>query len=505
MYWNKAIHLMMKLNRFWFFILLTVSASALYISIQYKGSQNDREEKLAKAYCSTCHEYTSPSMLSRTIWETKVLPEMGLRLGIGDKNTLLTRMQFKLFDQLNSLGVYPDKNLISQKDWLSIVHYYLQNSSDSAVIVNHLDKPLQSLTKFKPFYILSDAGADAQTTMVRYMPKRKQIWIGSRSNRLEKYDINGKELFSLNTPSPVVDAIDGEIPSYLSIGNMLPNEDRNGRMFEMSDDGKHKFLRIDSLHRPVQIVKADFDLDGMDDTIVLEFGFETGQIRLINGKTGITSIISSQAGARNMHLRDVDKDGFPDLYVLFGQAREQVSLFHNMKGGQFKEQVMLKFPSVNGSSYLELADMNNDGYEDMILSFGDNADYSIVPKAFHGVEIYLNDRKNDYKKSWFYSAFGATKAIAGDFDGDGDQDLAMIAFFSEPKEGNAFLYFENKSKMTFQAIDIGIPNAKWLVMEEADIDADGDLDLMLGGFNLGQTENNYRSDIKAVILQNRSK
>ena len=81
---------MMKLNRFWFFILLTVSASALYISIQYKGSQNDRVEKLAKAYCSTCHEYTSPSMLSRTIWETKVLPEMGLRLGIGDKNTLLT-------------------------------------------------------------------------------------------------------------------------------------------------------------------------------------------------------------------------------------------------------------------------------------------------------------------------------------------------------------------------------------------------------------------------------
>ena len=56
--------------------------------------------------------------------------------------------------------------------------------------------------------------------------------------------------------------------------------------------------------------------------------------------------------------------------------------------------------------------------------------------------------------------------------------------------------------MKFQAIDIGIPNAKWLVMEEADIDADGDLDLMLGGFNLGLTENNYRSDIKAVILQN---
>lgn len=493
---------MMKLNRLWFFIVLTVSASALYISIQYRNTQKDREEKLAKAYCSSCHEYTPPSMLPRTIWETKVLPEMGLRLGIGDKNTLLTRMQFKLFDQLNSLGIYPDNNLISQKDWLSIVHFYLETSSDSTVIINDLDKPLQNLTKFKPFYILSDAGAAAQTTMVQYMPKRKQIWIGSRSNRLDKYDVNGKELFSLNTPSPVVDAIDGQIPSYLAIGNMLPNEDRNGRVFDMSDNGKLKVTRIDSLHRPVQMVKVDFDRDGMDDTIVLEFGFETGQIRLLNGKTGLTSIISSQAGARNMHLRDVDKDGFPDLYVLFGQAREQVSLFHNMKGGQFKEQVLLKFPSVNGSSYLELADMNNDSYEDLILSFGDNADYSIVPKAFHGVQIYLNDHKNNYEKSWFYSAYGATKAIARDFDGDGDQDLAMIAFFSEPKEGNSFIYFENKLNMRFQALDIGIPNAKWLTMEADDIDEDGDLDLMLGGFNLGKTESNYRSDIKALILRN---
>jgi hypothetical protein len=493
---------MMRLNRSWFFILLIVFASALYISIQYKITQKDCEEQLAKAYCSSCHEYTPPSMLSRTIWETKVLPEMGLRLGIGDKNTLLARMQFKLFDQLNSIGIYPDKNIISERDWLSIVHYYLVNSSDSVVLVKHSDKSIQDLTKFKPLYILSDTRHSAQTTMVRYMPKRNQIWIGSRSNRLEKFDSKGKELFSLLTPSPVVDAIDGEIPSYLSIGNMLPNEDRNGRIFDMTDDGKNNTLLIDSLHRPVQMVKADIDRDGIDETIVLEFGFETGQIRLINGKTAIEYIISNQAGARNIHLRDYDKDGYLDLYVLFGQAREQVSLFHNIKGEKFEEQVLLKFPSVNGSSYLDLADMNNDGYEDMILSFGDNADYSIVPKAFHGVQIYLNNQKNQYNKSWFYSTYGATKSIAGDFDGDGDQDIAMIAFFSEPKDDNTFLYFENKSNMKFQAVDIGIPKAKWLTMEADDIDADGDLDLMLGGFNLGEIQSGYQSNIKALILKN---
>ena len=49
-----------------------------------------------------------------------------------------------------------------------------------------------------------------------------------------------------------------------------------------------------------------------------------------------------------------------------------------------------------GSSYLELADMNNDGHLDILYTNGDNADYSYVLKKYHGLRIFINDGKNQF-------------------------------------------------------------------------------------------------------------
>lgn len=466
--------------------------------------RDDKGERLSKVYCGSCHEYPDPKLLPEKIWAEKVLPEMGLRLGVGDKNTLLTRMSLKLFDQLNELGIYPNHNLISADDWESIVAYYRENALEevTANVDDHI--VTEGMHLFHQFNILGDSGRSAQTTMVRFVPKRKEIWIGSGSKALEKYDLNGIFKSSFYTPSPIVDAIDEKDPIYLGIGNMLPNEDRNGRLFMTNEKGTKGKLLIDSLHRPSQMIKADIDNDGTEDMVILEFGFETGQVRLVNGKTGVTSIVSSQPGARNIHLRDGDKDGLPDLYILFAQAREQVSLFHNLGGSKFREEVLLRFPSIYGSSFLDIADMNNDGHKDLIMSFGDNADYSNSRKRFHGVQIYTGDGQNQYTKSWFYPSYGATKTIAGDFDNDGDQDLAMIGFFSDPSVKGSFLYFENKSGMRFDKADLHVPEEKWLVMESSDMDDDGDLDLILGSFQFGSESSKIKpsKNIKATILRN---
>jgi hypothetical protein len=164
----------------------------------------------------------------------------------------------------------------------------------------------------------------------------------------------------------------------------------------------------------------------------------------------------------------------------------------------------MQFPSVQGSSFLDIAELNGDGFDDMILSNGDNADYSILRKSFLGVRIYLNNGKDQFKESWFYPTNGATKTLAGDFDNDGDQDMAMIAFFSEVDKGSSFLYFENKQSMHFNVSTLGVPDARWLVMESADIDKDGDLDLILGNFEFGMVEAGYlySRNIKALILRN---
>ncbi|WP_431214812.1 FG-GAP-like repeat-containing protein [Puia sp. P3] len=90
---------------------------------------------------------------------------------------------------------------------------------------------------------------------------------------------------------------------------------------------------------------------------------------------------------------------------------------------------MLRWPPSYGSSYFELADFNGDGFADIVYTCGDNADFSPVLKPYHGVYIYLNDGHNSFRPWYFFPINGCYKAVARDFDGDGDLDLAAIAFF----------------------------------------------------------------------------
>ena len=120
--------------------------------------RDDKGERLSKVYCGSCHEYPDPKLLPEKIWAEKVLPEMGLRLGVGDKNTLLTRMSLKLFDQLNELGIYPNHNLISADDWESIVAYYRENALEevTANVDDHI--VTEGMHLFHQFNILGDSG-----------------------------------------------------------------------------------------------------------------------------------------------------------------------------------------------------------------------------------------------------------------------------------------------------------------------------------------------------------
>ena len=98
----------------------------------------------------------------------------------------------------------------------------------------------------------------------------------------------------------------------------------------------------------------------------------------------------------------------------------------------------------------------------------------------------MNDGNNKFTESWFYPMYGATKAIAHDFDQDGDLDIASISFFPDfdrhPEEG--FLYFENVGNQFTPYSVSASSSGRWLVMDASDIDKDGDYDLVLGAYNM---------------------
>ena len=189
-------------------------------------------------------------------------------------------------------------------------------------------------------------------------------------------------------------------------------------------------------------------------------------------------------GAIRAIVNDANGDGRPDIWVLMAQAEEGIYLFLNQGGGEFLANELLHFPPIYGSSYFEFADFNNDGHPDILYTCGDNADFTTgVLKPYHGVYIFLNDGKNHFEQKWFYPIHGCYKAMARDFDGDGDLDIAAISYFpdtqNQPQEG--FVYLENEGNLQFNASSLPQNYAgKWLTMDAGDIDGDGDIDVLIG-------------------------
>jgi len=135
--------------------------------------------------------------------------------------------------------------------------------------------------------------------------------------------------------------------------------------------------------------------------------------------------------------------------------------------------------------------MNGDGLPDLIHASGDNLDYSYSLKRYHGVRIYLNQGKEVFKEQLFLPQHGTGMVMAEDFDQDGDIDLASTAYFPDYEDNpeEAFVYYENLGNLHFKARSFsGASAGKWLVMEKGDFDADGDIDLALGAMALSNSE-----------------
>lgn len=109
------------------------------------------------------------------------------------------------------------------------------------------------------------------------------------------------------------------------------------------------------------------------------------------------------------------------------QGDEGVFLYENLGAGKFREKRLLSFSPPNGSQYIELADFNRDGFDDIVYVCGDNADLSPILKGYHGIYIVLNDGKSGYKQAYFYQMNGACKAMVRDYDLDGNLDIAAIS------------------------------------------------------------------------------
>lgn len=468
-------------------ILVFLFSSCRNSSKQQDEKANLTGKELAAVYCISCHIEPKPEHLTKELWKDHVLPRMGYFLGFYPDS----KFRETLFEEneggkkVEQAGIYPPEPVIPTEDWEKIKEYFIDQAPDAYRITrdsirlsNNLFETVLPPTKFSP----------PSTTHIRFLPDGGFSFGDAHSRRFLHLnsDFSIKIAAELEEGAVWSQYTEGFV--YVTVmGSFSPTDNPSGMVVKLPQTGSAgASVLIDGLQRPVHSIYEDIDSDGIKDILVCEFGKFTGGLNWYKGQSNgkfSKKVLRDKPGAVRTYIIDMNRDGKKDIVALFAQADEGIDIYFNQGSGVFERSRVLYFPPSYGSCAFHVKDIDKDGFEDIIYVSGDNADFKPVPRPYHGIYIFRNNRKNGFEENFFYPLNGAYDAIAEDFDQDGDMDIAAISFFpdwvGQPQQG--FVFLENTGSMKMKACSFDKVNSgRWLVMDAGDYDRDGDTDLVLG-------------------------
>ncbi len=473
-------------------------------------------KNLIQLHCTKCHALVPVNSITKDVWKFHTLPSMAHYFGI----TPYLDGYFKK-DKDTTTKASDSMTLL---EWQSITTYYQKLAPDTLAAAK---PPVQAVNDWAGFSLKTPSPVSniAYTTMAVLNPFSHKIYTSDGvAKTLTAWDSNLQMEKAVVLPSPAVnasfikDAAGNNQGLFSCIGQLQPIDFPSGKVISIDLNSKAPVQTVfaSELARPVQTLTADFNKDGLADWVVCGQGRLKGGVYLFKQNKDHTytqSNITEQPGAVQAVAGDFNHDGWPDLMVLFGSVDEGLWMYLNDHKGGFTAKNLLRFPPVYGSTSFQLADIDHDGNPDLIYTCGYNFHDSRILKPYHGMYIFKNTGNWNFKQQWFYPVNGCTKAIAADFDGDGDLDIITSAFFADLKNNPAesCIYFEQDIPFSFKPHTIPVSKyGRWFSMDVGDYNNDGKPDVILANYAAGFNIQNgltpfWAKSLPFVVLQNNFK
>ena len=210
--------------------------------------------------------------------------------------------------------------------------------------------------------------------------------------------------------------------------------------------------------------------------------------------------------AHSFAVGDITGDGLDDVWVGTGGSEGGFQLTQNLDGvfelsrDKFQQLIGVDWPNDDGSKGYNnllsqlLIDVDQDGYDDLIVGWGSNGDTSTSSTSSH---VFINNNGSftyDSRKKIPPSIYGtsnqqALKILSSDFDHDGHLDLAIQYVRQEPYYGGDYWQillndgagnFSDVTKLIPRYSELnayGDRQAHALYAQLVDINNDGHIDL----------------------------
>jgi hypothetical protein len=487
--------------------LLALGLSAVAVAAAFARAEHARqapapvssEEKAARLACTGCHELPPPEILPRQAWGPKIYEMAGLIMaGVGAPEHLKPKLSAD-FDVDAVERYYTSRApaaLPTPEPWPPAGEGSPRFARHAMKIAGGGPLPAIANVRFLDLEGRGDLAIVAEDMT--------QGLVLTGSARAPERGLSIVERVTAPCHAAVVD-LDGDGRRDLLIadlGDVPPSDHLKGSVVWLQRQpggGYRKHALVTGLPRVADVAALDADGDKDLDLVVAAFGWrQVGSLMLFENRTRdwrkpifVSRLLDARTGAIAVPVVDLNRDGRSDVVTVFSQHYETVAALLSTAGGGFRTETLYAAPHAGwGSSWVDVADLDGDGDDDVLLSHGDMLDDFLL-KPYHGIQWLENRGSFPFVAHTLAGLNGVHGGKAVDLDRDGDLDVLAVAYVPPARRAEdapraplpSLVWLEQVGRGRFErrTLEVG---ARHVSADAADFDGDGDVDLVVGNFGM---------------------